>query len=659
MREQNIINHSKEMEQERSDPSFNGFLYDINKEKSPGVRVSDHFYKNLILRENTEYFDNLDTTFRSNAKKIAQLFKLTEMEENILVEIAILQLGEGFTPENSNQNSLSFSRALPLLAPDAPLRINSLIEVTQSNQFPSEFKIHDRIMNALFGIRSIDSRLLELITKSSPHMELSSSRRGFADKISGIIKNKKTNHGQESKPSGLILEIIGNDSADMLAIAEMSLRESGHDPYILRLQSILYHPEHETSFIQLWNRDSCIDPLAAIINLTGEETPDRYTRIVEFVSALSSPVVILSTGNRKSYTQNSLIFSIPELEHKDQDELWGNALISTDDRLHPYVDSITNNFLLKPADITRIAAFALASDPHAESIESVGKELWQEAKRASRPSILDLATLIEPVTTLQDLAIPAATQELLREIIDRVKNNRRVLDKWGFKNKFKRGLGITALFYGKSGTGKTHAAEAITGELDLDLYHIDLSRVISKYIGETEKNLGRICDGAKNSGAVLLFDEADALFGKRSEVADAHDRYANQEVSYLLQKMEEYPGLSILTTNLANNLDEAFNRRINYRLVFPMTNAETRQSIWERIFPKETPTQNLNYTELAGELELTGAEIKNLALRAAYVASSADEPVKMKHIRKVLKDELKKDGIIINDGDLNHWNRDE
>ena len=206
---------------------------------------------------------------------------------------------------------------------------------------------------------------------------------------------------------------------------------------------------------------------------------------------------------------------------------------------------------------------------------------------------------------------------------------------------------------------ETHAAEAIAGELGLELYRVDLSQVVSKYVGETEKNLSRIFDGAKNSGAVLLFDEADALFGKRSEVTDAHDRYANQEISFLLQKMEEYRGLSILTTNLANNMDEAFNRRITYKLTFQLPDVPMRKSIWERQFPGETATHNLNYSELAEELELTGAEIKNLALRAAYCAAQGGEVVKMKHIRSVLKDEMLKVDIVIQDGELAHWNKDE
>ncbi len=190
--------------------------------------------------------------------------------------------------------------------------------------------------------------------------------------------------------------------------------------------------------------------------------------------------------------------------------------------------------------------------------------------------------------------------------------------------------------------------------LKLDLYRIDLSRVVSKYIGETEKNLSRIYDEAKNSGAVLLFDEADALFGKRTETKDAHDRYANQEIAFLLQKMEEYRGLSILTTNLENNMDDAFRRRITYRVGFKLPDTETRKAIWMRIFPSATPVHNLNYDELA-TLELTGAEIKTMALRAAYLAAAQGDSVKMKYIYHTLKDELMKVNLMLTPGEFRHW----
>ncbi|MEQ8152116.1 MAG: ATP-binding protein, partial [Smithellaceae bacterium] len=204
-----------------------------------------------------------------------------------------------------------------------------------------------------------------------------------------------------------------------------------------------------------------------------------------------------------------------------------------------------------------------------------------------------------------------------------------------------RGLGISALFTGGSGTGKTLAAEVLANDLKLDLFRIDLSQVVNKYIGETEKNLKEIFDAADAGGVILLFDEADALFGKRSEVKDSHDRYANIEVSYLLQRMESYRGLAILTTNMKEALDKAFLRRIRFIVQFPFPDAAQRSEIWRRIFPAETPTNRLDWERLS-LLQVAGGNIRNIALSAAFLAANNNRPVDMAYIRQAVKQEYAK-----------------
>jgi SpoVK/Ycf46/Vps4 family AAA+-type ATPase len=222
-----------------------------------------------------------------------------------------------------------------------------------------------------------------------------------------------------------------------------------------------------------------------------------------------------------------------------------------------------------------------------------------------------------------------------------VRQRTRVYQTWGFASKGSRGLGITALFAGASGTGKTMAAEVLAHELKLDLYRIDLSAVVSKYIGETEKNLKRVFDAAEEGGALLLFDEADALFGKRSEVKDSHDRYANIEVSYLLQRMEAYRGLAILTTNMKEALDKAFLRRIRFVVQFPFPDAAQRAAIWQRIYPAQTPVTDLDCAKLA-QLSIAGGNIRNIALHAAFLAADGEEPVQMKHMLQAARTEYAK-----------------
>jgi len=235
-----------------------------------------------------------------------------------------------------------------------------------------------------------------------------------------------------------------------------------------------------------------------------------------------------------------------------------------------------------------------------------------------------------------------------------VRQRMKVYEKWGFSSRTSRGLGISALFAGPSGTGKTMAAEVLANELRLDIYRIDLSQVVSKYIGETEKNLRRVFDAAEDSGSILLFDEADALFGKRSEVKDSHDRYANIEVSYLLQRMEAYRGLAILTTNMKDALDAAFLRRIRFIVQFPFPGIEQRAEIWRRIFPRETPTDNLNMEKLA-RLNVAGGNIKNIALHAAFLAADTDNPVRMAHLLRAARVEYGKIEKTLTDAEIRGW----
>jgi SpoVK/Ycf46/Vps4 family AAA+-type ATPase len=272
----------------------------------------------------------------------------------------------------------------------------------------------------------------------------------------------------------------------------------------------------------------------------------------------------------------------------------------------------------------------------------------------ARPRLDDLAQRIESTATWEDLVLPEQQRQTLRDIRAHVQQRAKVYQNWGFAGKGGRGLGISALFSGASGTGKTMAAEVLAQELHLDVYRIDLSAVVSKYIGETEKNLRRIFDAAETGGAILLFDEADALFGKRTEVKDSHDRHANVEVSYLLQRMEAYQGLAILTTNLKGSLDQAFLRRIRFVVSFPFPDATGRAEIWQRIFPSLTPTEGLDVKKLA-KLNAAGGNIRNIGLNAAFLAADAGEPVMMKHILQATRREYVKMEKTLTDVEIRGW----
>jgi SpoVK/Ycf46/Vps4 family AAA+-type ATPase len=265
-----------------------------------------------------------------------------------------------------------------------------------------------------------------------------------------------------------------------------------------------------------------------------------------------------------------------------------------------------------------------------------------------------LARRVEPRAGWDDLVLPPAQRAVLDEVAAHVRHRATVFDRWGFGARSSRGLGIAALFAGPSGTGKTLAAEVLAAELRLDLYVIDLSAVVSKYIGETEKNLRRVFDAAEAGGAVLAFDEADALFGKRTEVRDSHDRYANIEVSYLLQKMEEYRGLAILTTNQKTALDPAFLRRLRFVVPFPFPGDAERAEIWRRTIPVEAPSDGLDFAKLA-RLGVPGGNIRSIAVNAAFRAAADGGVLRMAHLLAAARAEYGKLERPLTDAEVAGW----
>ncbi|MEP7356314.1 MAG: ATP-binding protein, partial [Anaerolineales bacterium] len=280
-------------------------------------------------------------------------------------------------------------------------------------------------------------------------------------------------------------------------------------------------------------------------------------------------------------------------------------------------------------------------------------ELFLAARSYSSPGLANLAHKIEARYTWSDIVLPADQLSMLKELIATVRGRPMVLETWGVGEKLAASAGVTILFAGPPGTGKTMAAEVIASELGLELYKIDLSTVVNKYIGETEKNLGRIFDEASNSNAILFFDEADAIFGKRSEVKDAHDRYANIEVSYLLQRMETYDGVTILATNLRANLDEAFTRRLQFAVDFPFPDEAYRLRIWEALFPDSLPrADNLDLKLLAQRFKLAGGNIRNIIVSAAYLAAADGGVVTMPHLLHGARRELQKMGRLVKEKEM-------
>jgi SpoVK/Ycf46/Vps4 family AAA+-type ATPase len=346
--------------------------------------------------------------------------------------------------------------------------------------------------------------------------------------------------------------------------------------------------------------------------------------------------------SRPSYTERRQFWPL---------SLNGNIPVSTDLDL----DSLAAKFRFTPGQIqdatTTACNLARWRDPDTGQVTM--DDLYAASRLQSNRKLSELARKIAPHYTWNDIVLPGDRMQQLREIVNQIKYRAKVYEEWGFDHKLAMGKGLNALFSGPSGTGKTMAADIMARELSLDLYKIDLSNVVSKYIGETEKNLAHIFTEAETSNAILFFDEADALFGKRSEVRDSHDRYANIEISYLLQRMEEYDGMVILATNLSKNLDDAFVRRMHFTLEFPFPDIKHRRRIWEKIWPAETPcSHDLDLDFMARRFEVTGGHIRNIALAAAFLAADDDGVVDMRHLIRATQREYQKMGKVVMDNDF-------
>jgi hypothetical protein len=343
-------------------------------------------------------------------------------------------------------------------------------------------------------------------------------------------------------------------------------------------------------------------------------------------------------------------FPLPSFGHRRS--LWQRFLDPSADLDAEDLDALAGQFMLTSGQIRD--AVGTAKDRANQEGHPVNREdLFAAARAHSNVRLASLANKITPRFRWKDIVLPEDQLNLLREIIETVRGRPKVLDSWEVGRKLASSRGVTALFSGPPGTGKTMAAEIIADELGLDLYKIDLSTVVSKYIGETEKNIERIFKEAERSNAILFFDEADALFGKRSEVRDSHDRYANIEISYLLQRMEAYDGVTILATNLRGNLDEAFTRRLQFAVNFPFPEAEDRQRIWHTLFPDGVPrAPDLDFDYLAEHFRLAGGNIRNIIVSAAYLAAADGDRVTMEHLLHGTRRELQKMGRLVREEDL-------
>jgi hypothetical protein len=565
----------------------------------------------------------------------------------------------------------TFSLALAALAhphwdaltPAAPLRRWRLIVVGSSNTLTlNPLRIDELILHYLVGVSHPDERLAGIIAPVSAVANLVPSHQLLVERLvtvwlQTIETIKRTSLPEWGKSCRVpVVQLCGEDPASKADIAAAGCAALGLRLILMPADALPVAPGEIEILVRLWEREAVLSGSALLLDCDDLDVSDtaKITIITRLIQQMNSPLIV-TTNERfrlpRWQMRPIITFNVRKPGANEQLTAWQNALGSV--HLNGHVDALVSQFNLSASAIHSISAGVLSTSKEITSLagdqanlagiarDDLRKLLWDACRVEARPGLDDLAQHIEPVADWDELVLPEAQQQLLREIVAHVRQRSMVYETWGFSAGSARGLGISALFAGASGTGKTLAAEVLAHELRLDLYRIDLSSVVSKYIGETEKNLRRVFDAAEEGGAILLFDEADALFGKRSEVKDSHDRYANIEVSYLLQRMEVYRGLAILTTNLKNALDTAFLRRIRFVVQFPFPDTVQRAEIWQRILPRRLPMENLDMGKLA-RLNVAGGNIRNIALNAAFLAADAHEPVRMAHMLRAAYTEYAK-----------------
>ena len=566
---------------------------------------------------------------------VAEGFGLTAFERAVLLLAAgpelVVAVADELTATGGDPRptfGLAFSH-LPdpqwgALSPTAPLRRWRLIlPLDPSSPTRSPLSVDERVLHHLLGVGYPEPELAAVARPVAAPAALPPTLDLAATEVAAAWS------------TGRPATMVAAQHANLAPVAAAAAGLLGRSLMVVAAADLPRAPTDRDRVLRLVERESVLGRSAWAIDLIGAR-PEDTGPLLRALHGVDAPVVLLGGDDDGAGGLPAQRVHVPRLPMPERLAVLGAAV-------HRHSGAVGGG---TPAEevVAAAATFDL-SVPDAESAaaESArGLPLWTACRHQARRRFDALARVVEPRAGWDDLVLPATQLEQLRALVAAVRYRATVLDSWGFGDRLTRGVGTAALFAGPSGTGKSTAAEVIAGALDLDLVVVDLSQVVSKYIGETEKNLGAVFDAAEDSAAVLLFDEADTLFGKRTEVRDSHDRYANLEVGYLLQRMESFRGLAILTTNARSVLDSAFLRRLRVIVTFPYPDPAARAAMWQRAFPAGTPTEELDVDRLAA-IDLPGGGIAAAALTAAYLGAERGE-VSREDVAAATRWELAKNG---------------
>jgi len=519
-----------------------------------------------------------------------------------------------------------------------PLRYWRLIELDESRTealTAARIRIDERIVSFLKGLNVMDERLAPFVHPVAAELPLSlpvTHERAVAEIILAM-----TEEGDGERPS--VIELAGADPDVRRGLAAKAAQRIGRELHEVTPERVPAGSRDLCDLTRLWERETLLLPVLLYADV-AEISYEGSAGIDALCEQVRSHMLVGCREPRPLRSRRLRVIDTPRPTGDEQEALWRELLAG---------DAATASRLASGFDLSQLMIADVVRQVQHSGAGADG--LWAACRAQTRPRLDTLARRIEPAACWDDLVLPGAELALLRHIVDQVRGRGTVLRSWGLAERVTRGSAVTALFAGGSGTGKSLAAEVIAHELDLDMYRIDLAGVVSKYIGETERNLRRVFDAAEEGGALLVFDEADALFGKRSEVKDSHDRYANIEVSYLLARMEDYRGVAILATNQRHALDDAFLRRLRFIVAFPFPGPAERVRLWARAFPAQAPVAELDIERLA-KLAASGGMIRNIALNAAFCAAGRGTEVTMALVLEMARIEFRKLERHINDADF-------
>ena len=594
---------------------------------------------------------------------LSRLIKLSDFEQSLLLLCAAMELDTriaglcALAHGNTNRPYPTFALARSLfddplwnsLAAESPLRTWRLIEIHQPGAQPlttSALRVDERILHYIKGANDrLDERLARLVSPIDLDEEdtLPHSHEQMVNGIVGALNR--------TQPNGRIpfVQLLGSDGLTKQLVAQRAGATLDRAMFYISSEWIPGTAGELDDFIRLWNRESVLLPIGLYVEIKGD-MPESHAQGIRRLLEKCGGLIFLDTRSRwGDLMRPSVVFETTRPTPEEQEAAWFEPLA---DLAPDCPAALANQFNLSLPAIQQIVRTTIH-----DSTRDAGQALWDTCLMYSRQRLDLLAQRVEAKAKKDDLILPENEKALLDQVISQVRLRNTVYRDWDFPRRTSRGLGLTALFAGESGTGKTMAAEVIANELFLNLYKIDLSTVVSKYVGETEKNLRALFDAAEYGGVILFFDEADALFGKRSEVKDSHDRYANIEINYLLQRMETFQGLAILATNMKNALDTAFLRRLRFVVNFPFPGREERKRIWEKVFPapRFSSPPDLDFDWLA-RLNLTGGNIQTIALNAAFLAAQEGVNLDMEIVLKAAKTECRKLEKPINEADF-QWKK--